>query len=64
METALSHILNAEGEKLQKAVEIAGSVEELLEMNKSIHKTLMFASQLEHILFAKLQTAVELECSC
>lgn len=62
METALSHILNAEGEKLQKAVEIAGSVEELLEMNQSIHKTLMLASQLEHILYAKLQAALELEC--
>ena len=62
METALSHILNAEGEKLQKAVEVADSVEELLEMNKSIHKTLLLASQLENILLAKLQVATDLEC--
>ena len=61
MEAALSHILNAEGEKLQKAVELAGSVGELLEINQSIHKTLMLASQLENILYAKLQTATELE---
>jgi len=62
VETALSHILNAEGEKLQKAIEVADTVGELLEMNKSIHKTLMLASQLESILLAKLQTAVDLEC--
>ena len=62
IETALSHILNAEGEKLQKAVEIADSVGELLEINQSIHKTLMLASQLENILLAKLQAAIELEC--
>lgn len=62
MEAALSHILNAEGEKLQKAVEIADSVGELLEVNESIHKTLMHAIKLEHILYAKLQAAIELEC--
>ena len=62
METALSHILNAEGEKLQKAVEIADSVGELLEVNQSIHKTIMLASQLEHILLAKLQSAIDLDC--
>ena len=62
METALSHILNAEGEKLQKAVEIADNVGELLEVNQSIQKTIMFASQLEHILLAKLHAALELEC--
>ena len=62
METALSHILNAEGEKLQKAVAIADSVGELLEMNQSIHKTLILASQLEHILYAKLEAAAGLEC--
>ena len=61
METALSHILNAEGEKLQKAVELAGSVEELLAINQSIQKTLMLSAQLEQILYAKLQAAIELE---
>ena len=61
METALSHILNVEGEKLQKAVAVADTVEELLEMNKSIHKTLSLASQLENILLMKLQTAMENE---
>jgi hypothetical protein len=59
----LSHILNAEGEKLQKAVELTGSVCELLEMNKSVQKTIMYATHLEHILYAKLQTALELECN-
>ena len=62
METALSHILNAEGEKLQKAVKIAENVGELLEMNSSVHKTLMLATQLEHVLYAKLQVATELGC--
>jgi len=62
METALSHILNAEGEKLQKAVEIADNVDELLEVNQSIHKTLTLATQLENTLYAKLQATIELEC--
>ena len=63
METALSHILNAEGEKLQKAVEIAENVDELLETNQSIHKTLMLATQLEQVLYAKLQATTELDCN-
>ena len=35
-ETALRHILNAEGEKLQKAVSMDCSMRELLEVNESV----------------------------
>ncbi|MCL2853073.1 MAG: hypothetical protein FWE20_08595 [Defluviitaleaceae bacterium] len=54
VEAALSHILNAEGEKLQKAVEIAGSTEDLLEVNKSVTKMIISATQLEYMLYLKL----------
>jgi hypothetical protein len=72
VETALSHILNAEGEKLQKAVEIACNVCELLEVNKSVNKTITNITFLEQILYAKLQAVCCLqsekchdeECDC
>lgn len=56
VEAALAHILNAEGEKLQKAVKIACSVDDLLKINKSVRSTLIHATFLEHTLFAKLET--------
>lgn len=56
VESALAHILNAEGEKLQKAVSLACSVEELLKINRSVRSTLIHATFLEQTLFAKLET--------
>lgn len=60
VETSLSHILNAEGEKLQKAVELANSTDELLEINKSVTRAILNVTQLEHVLYAKLNTANDL----
>ncbi|MFR3389291.1 MAG: hypothetical protein ACLTT1_00360 [[Clostridium] scindens] len=54
-ECALAHILNAEGEKLQKAVEIADNICELLEINQSVNKTITKITFLEQVLYAKLE---------
>lgn len=56
VEASLAHILNAEGEKLQKVVKLACTVEDLLKINKSVRSTLIHATFLEHTLFAKLET--------
>jgi hypothetical protein len=56
VETALAHILNAEGEKLQKARFLAKNIDELLEVNKSVSKTLVNAAHLEFTLLQKLES--------
>ncbi len=55
-ETALAHILNELGEKLQKSIQMADNVCDLLEINTAVNKTIMNITQLEHILYAKLET--------
>lgn len=64
METALSHILNAEGEKLQKAVAIADDICDLLEVNKAVNKTITSITFLEQILYAKLEAALDKRKDC
>lgn len=59
-ETALSHILNAEGEKMQKAVETAGNVCQLLEIDRSVNRTILNVTQLEQLLYAKLSVLNDL----
>lgn len=55
-QTALSHILNAEGEKLQKAISFQKIDQcELLEINNSIQKTIIEVTKLEIILQSKLE---------
>ncbi len=55
-ETALSHILNAEGEKLQKAIAMdCISVAELLEVNESVVNMVSAVSALEGALKDKLE---------
>lgn len=63
IEAALSHILNAEGEKIQKAVEIATDVCELLEVNESVRKTVIDVTMLEQVLLAKLNAVLEVNYS-
>ena len=60
VETSLSHILDAEVEKLQKAIQISESIGDLLEINKSVNKTILNAAYLENILFAKLAVVDDL----
>lgn len=64
VEASIAHILNAEGEKIQKAVKIARNVCELIEIDKSVNKTITNITFLEQVLFAKLQTVTCLEPEC
>lgn len=55
-ETALAHILNAEGEKLQRVINMQHVCpEELLRVNRSVEQTLRAVAQLDMILQGKLQ---------
>ena len=40
-ETGLAHIINAEGEKIQRALEIADSTDDLINVNKSVKDTIV-----------------------
>ena len=55
METALSHILNSEGEKLQKVLKETDDICDILKINDSINKTIMNITMLEQILYEKLK---------
>lgn len=53
-ETAISHILNAEGEKLQKAISLDCSQKDLIEVNKSVEDMVDKITSLEVVLKSKL----------
>lgn len=62
-ETALSHILNAEGEKIQKMVAMEDVTPDvLLATNKSVESMVNAVSRLEMILHSKL--AIFQDCLC
>lgn len=54
IETALSHILNAEGEKIQKVLAATDDIDKIICVNKEVNKTIVNATHLEHTLYAKL----------
>ncbi len=53
-EAAISHILNAEGEKLQKAISLSCSLNDLVEINKSVEDMVDKLTTLETVLKSKL----------
>ncbi|MGL4990531.1 MAG: hypothetical protein ACRC57_05080 [Sarcina sp.] len=59
-EAGLAHIINAEGEKIQKAIKVCDDSCELIAVNKSVTETLEQVVQFEMILNNKLKTAHEL----
>ncbi len=59
-EAALAHILNNEGEKLLKAIEFSENINDLLEISRSVNKTLLDTIQLEQAYCKKLDTICEL----
>ncbi|MEG1509833.1 MAG: hypothetical protein RR454_05220 [Clostridia bacterium] len=62
-QTALSHILNAEGEKLQAGIKIPNITNsELLLLNASVNDMVNSVSRLEMILQMKLE--IFKECAC
>ena len=55
-EAALSHILNAEGEKMQAIIKMEDvTTEELLKLNKSVERMINSITRLEMMLQAKLE---------
>ena len=62
MEASLAHILNAEGEKLQKVLATTDDIDKILCVNKEVNKVVINATHLEHVLHAKLQSIDELCC--
>lgn len=63
-ESGISHILNAEGEKIQKAVAISDNIEDLICVNESVKRTLTQVTLLEGMLYSKLETLVFGQDSC
>ena len=53
-ETAISHILNAEGEKLQKAIAMGCEQKDLIRINKSVEDMVDKITSLEIVLKSKL----------
>ncbi|MFI3253774.1 MAG: hypothetical protein R3Y63_05485 [Eubacteriales bacterium] len=60
IEAALAHILNAQGEELQKVVAEDSTIEEMLDVNGKINQTIGKVTGLEKILLEKLSKATEL----
>lgn len=56
-ETAIAHILNMEGGKLQKFLTLNPTIEDLLNINNSIKNTIELLSNLELILCRKLEVS-------
>ena len=54
-QTGLSHIINAEGEKIQKIVATAQTADEMLKVNKSVQMMLGAITRLEMVLQGKLE---------
>lgn len=59
VETSIAHILNAEGEKLQKILSISCNVKEILDTNREINKTIINMTHLEQALYQKLIAYIE-----
>ena len=55
IETALSHILYAESEKLKKILATTDDIDKILRINKEVNRTVMNVTHLEYELYAKLQ---------
>lgn len=63
-EAGLAHILNAEGEKIQKAVAISDNIEDLICVNESVKRTLTQVTLLEGMLYSKLEALVSCDNFC
>lgn len=63
-EAAISHILNAEGEKIQKALSLNCNTKELIEVNKSVADMVDKITALEVILKSKLDLIIPVLDDC
>ncbi|TBL75290.1 hypothetical protein [Paenibacillus thalictri] len=60
-EIGISHILNAEGEKIQHVLNQCPSIYEIVQINKSVERLIEDLIIKEMLLFMKLQTVLELD---
>ncbi len=64
-ETAISHILNAEGEKIQKALGLHDcDMKDILEVNKSVADMVDKVTSLEVVLKSKLDLVIPILDEC
>ncbi len=64
-ETALAHILNAEGEKLQKVIAMPNiTTVELLTVNKSVESMVKTITRLQYLLQSNLDLFKDCACTC
>ena len=61
-QTALSHIINAEGEKIQKIVAASETAEEMLAVNRSVESMVNAIAKLEMVLQGKLELFKDCLC--
>lgn len=59
-ELGLGHIINAEGEKLQAGIELATTIDELIELNDNVEKTLKAVIKNQMLLQFKLEDTIGL----
>lgn len=62
IEAALSHILNAEGEKIQKALSATDDLDKIMCVNREVNKTIVNITHLENTLYDKLNALSGCEC--
>lgn len=62
-QTALSHILNAEGEKIQKILAGSPTVDQMLAVNKSVKSMVNAITRLEMVLQSKLEMFEDCLCT-
>lgn len=55
IEAAISHILNAEGEKIQSILAHSKNVDDIINVNDSINRSLVNITHIQQILYNKLQ---------
>ena len=64
-ERALSHILNAESEKMQTVINMEGvTAQQLLQLNRSVEQMVNTATRLETILQTKLELVDMIDATC
>lgn len=64
MQTALSHILHSEGEKLREVVECTDDPDILLKANQAVSRTIVDATFLEQVLYHKLEMVQDICGTC